>query len=84
VSGTKGLHAHALGASGAIEAAITALALREGYLPPTANLVDPDPECALDLIQGRGREQRVRHALCDSFGFGGINAALILRAAEET
>jgi len=82
VSGTKGLHAHALGASGAIEAAITVLALKEGYLPPTANLVDPDPECALDLIQGQGRARRVRFALCDSFGFGGINAALILRAAD--
>ncbi len=82
VSGTKGLHAHSLGASGAIEAAITALALHEGYLPPTANLETPDPACDLDLIQGEGRVQRVAYALCDSFGFGGINAALILRAAE--
>ena len=84
VSGTKGLHAHSLGASGAIEAAITALALQQGYLPATANLVEPDPACDLNLIQGQGREQRVRYALCDSFGFGGINAALILGAAEDT
>jgi 3-oxoacyl-[acyl-carrier-protein] synthase II len=82
VSGTKGLHAHSLGASGAIEAAITALAIHEGYLPPTTNLETLDPACDLDIIQSEGREQRVAYALCDSFGFGGINAALILRAAE--
>ncbi len=83
VSGTKGLHAHALGASGAIEAAITALALRQGYLPPTANLDTLDPVCDLDFIQAEGMRRQVTYALCDSFGFGGINAALILRAADQ-
>jgi 3-oxoacyl-[acyl-carrier-protein] synthase II len=79
VSGTKGLHAHVLGASGAIEAAIAALALHHGYLPETANLQHLDPACDLDVIQGQGRWVRVDHALCNSFGFGGINVALVLR-----
>jgi 3-oxoacyl-[acyl-carrier-protein] synthase II len=79
LSGTKGLHGHALGASGAIEAAIVTLALQHGYLPPTANLEHLDPACDLDFIQGEGRHEPVRYALCNSFGFGGINAALILR-----
>lgn len=77
VSGTKGLHAHSLGASGAIEAAIVALALASGYLPATTNLVHPDPACDLHYIQDMGREERVPYALCNSFGFGGINVALV-------
>ena len=83
ISGTKGLHAHALGASGAIEAAITALALRHGYLPETANLEHRDPACHLDIIQGEGRAERVTYALCNSFGFGGINVALVLARADR-
>ncbi len=83
ISGTKGLHAHSLGASGAIEAAITAMALREEYLPPTTNLETLDPACDLDFIRDEGRCRPVTYALCDSFGFGGINAALILRAADQ-
>jgi 3-oxoacyl-[acyl-carrier-protein] synthase II len=82
ITATKGLHAHVLGASGAIEAAIVAMALDRGYLPPTANLENLDPRCDLDFIQGAGREQRPRFALCNSFGFGGINAALILRSVS--
>lgn len=78
LSGTKGLHAHSLGASGAIEAAIVAMAMREDYLPATANLCHPDPTCDLDYIQGEGRDLHVEHALCNSFGFGGINVALVL------
>lgn len=81
ISGTKGLHAHALGASGAIEAAITAMAIRQGYLPHTANLETSDPACDLDFIRDEGRTQQATHVLCDSFGFGGINAALILGGA---
>ncbi len=80
VSGTKGLHGHALGASGAIEAAIAVLALRNGYLPATANCEYPDPACGLDVIRGEGRRLRARTALCNSFGFGGINASIVLRA----
>jgi 3-oxoacyl-[acyl-carrier-protein] synthase II len=77
VSGTKAMHGHALGATGAIEAAICLLALRHGYLPPTLNLDEPDPECDLDYIPHTGREQQVDCVLSNSFGFGGINAALV-------
>jgi 3-oxoacyl-[acyl-carrier-protein] synthase II len=78
VSGTKGLHAHALGASGAIEAAICALALRHGYLPGTANLQRKDATCDLDVIPPIGRPERVEYLISNSFGFGGINASLVL------
>ncbi|TMI80542.1 MAG: beta-ketoacyl-ACP synthase II [Bacillati bacterium ANGP1] len=81
VSGTKAMHGHALGASGAIEAAICMLALRHAYLPPTVNLDDPDPACDLDYIPGRGREAAVEYILSNSFGFGGINASLVFGQA---
>lgn len=80
VSGTKGMHAHALGASGAIEAAIASLSVAEGYLPTTANLRVPDPECDLDYVAGGGRRESVRTVISNSFGFGGTNACLIFRA----
>lgn len=80
VSGTKGLYGHPLGASGAIEAAITTLALLRGWLPPTANLEEPDDEAAdFDLVTGAGREARLGAALSNSYGFGGINATLAFR-----
>jgi 3-oxoacyl-[acyl-carrier-protein] synthase II len=79
LSGTKGYYGHALGASGAIETAICALALRHGWLPPTLNLEAPDPACDLDFIKGDGREARPEHVLTNSFGFGGVNASLVLR-----
>ncbi len=79
LSGTKGYYGHALGASGAIEAAICALAMRHGWLPPTVNLEAPDPACDLDFIQGHGREARPEYVLTNSFGFGGVNASLVLR-----
>ena len=82
VSGTKGYYGHALGASGAIEAAICALALERGWLPPTLNLEDPDEGCDLDYIPGSGRERRIDYALSNSFGFGGINAALVMKRAD--
>lgn len=78
VSGTKGLYGHPLGAAGAVEAAITALALRHGYLPPTVNLQERDPEVSLEVLHGEGREDRPRWALSNSFGFGGINACLAI------
>jgi 3-oxoacyl-[acyl-carrier-protein] synthase II len=81
VSGTKPYHAHALGASGAIEAAITCLAMERGWIPPTLNVEAPDDACDLDYVSGSGRSVRPRAALSNSFGFGGINAALVLRAA---
>jgi 3-oxoacyl-[acyl-carrier-protein] synthase II len=83
VSGTKGLTGHPLGASGAIEAAITALALQDGWLPPTANLVEPDPECCVQHVPAGGLETKANVALCNAFGFGGINACLALRHWQE-
>jgi 3-oxoacyl-[acyl-carrier-protein] synthase II len=79
LSGTKGYYGHALGASGAIEAAICALALRRGWLPPTVNLETPDPACDLPQITGEGRAVEPGIVLSNSFGFGGINAALVFR-----
>jgi len=81
VSGTKGYYGHALGASGAIEAAICALSLARGWLPPTINLSHPDPACDLDCLPGDGRAARPAAILTNSFGFGGINASLVLRRA---
>ena len=82
VSGTKGFYGHALGASGAIEAAICALALERGWLPPTVNLEAPDPSCDLDYIPRAGRAAHPEHVLSNSFGFGGINACLVFRRAS--
>jgi 3-oxoacyl-[acyl-carrier-protein] synthase II len=79
MSGTKGYYGHALGASGAIETAICALAMEEEWLPPTVNLQVADKACDLNFLPGTGRKQRVEHILTNSFGFGGINAALVLR-----
>jgi 3-oxoacyl-[acyl-carrier-protein] synthase II len=80
VSGTKGMHAHALGASGAVEAAIAALSIHEGWVPSTTNLREPDPECDLDYVPGAGRRATVRTVLSNSFGFGGTNACLVFIA----
>ena len=83
VSGTKGLYGHALGASGAIEAAITAMALDRGILPGTCNLSELDPAIELDVLLA-ARPGRVEAALSNSFGFGGMNAALVIaRHAED-
>lgn len=79
ISGTKGYYGHALGASGAIEAAISALAIEREWLPPTVNLTVADEACDLNFLPGTGRSARVEHVLTNSFGFGGINAALVLR-----
>jgi 3-oxoacyl-[acyl-carrier-protein] synthase II len=80
VSGTKGLYGHALGASGAVEAAITALALERGILPGTCNLEVLDPTIELDVMK-EARASQVDAALTNSFGFGGMNAALVLGRA---
>ncbi len=82
ISGTKGLYGHALAASGAIEAAICALIFRHDWLPPTANLEEPDPECDLQYLRGAGVARRVQTVVTTSFGFGGINAALVLGRAR--
>ena len=82
VSGTKAYYGHALGASGAFELAISALALKHKWLPPTLNLDAPGEGCDLDYIPNVGRETSVEFALSNSFGFGGINAAVLFRRAD--
>jgi 3-oxoacyl-[acyl-carrier-protein] synthase II len=82
VSGTKAYYGHALGASGAFEAAICALAMERHWLPPTLNLDSPDDACDLNYLPHEGRQARVDHILSNSFGFGGINAALLFRRVD--
>lgn len=81
ISSSKSMTGHLLGASGAIEAAITIKAVQEGILPPTINLDQPDPRCDLDYVPHRARQHQVEYALSNSFGFGGHNACLIFRKA---
>ncbi|MEA3211158.1 MAG: 3-oxoacyl-[acyl-carrier-protein] synthase [Chthoniobacter sp.] len=82
VSGTKAFTAHPLGATGAIETAICALALHEGFIPPTLHHRTPDPACDLDIVPNTGREQPLRYVMNNAFGFGGINAVLVLGRAD--
>lgn len=79
VSATKSIHGHALGASGALEAVATVLALRHQLLPPTANFLGPDPECAVDLVTEAPRAAAVEYAISNAFAFGGLNAVLAFR-----
>jgi 3-oxoacyl-[acyl-carrier-protein] synthase II len=79
VSSTKSMTGHTLGAAGGIEAAISALAIQRKVLPPTINLDNPDPDCDLDYVPHTPRELAVDAVLSNSFGFGGTNAALVLR-----
>ena len=83
VSSTKSAMGHLLGAAGAVESAICILAVSEGKIPPTINLEDQDPECTLDYVANTARERRVRHALNNSFGFGGTNCSLIFSRLEN-
>ena len=78
ISSTKSMHGHAMGASGAIEIASSLLALRDGFLPPTINLRNPDPACDLDYTPNEPRPARVSSFLSNSFGFGGMNAVVAL------
>ena len=78
VSGTKGYYAHPLGATGAIEAALCALALNRQWVPPTINYQHCDPACDLDLVPNHGRSAKLDYVMSNSFGFGGINACVIL------
>ena len=80
VSSTKSMTGHLLGAAGAVEAIFTILAIRDGVLPPTINLENPDPACDLDFVPGTARQAPVRIALSNSFGFGGTNGSLVFRA----
>src|SRR2546423_11325975 len=78
VSGTKAYTAHALGATGAMEAVISALALERGWVPPTLNRHHPDPACDLDVVPHHGRDTELNCVMSNSFGFGGINACVVL------
>jgi 3-oxoacyl-[acyl-carrier-protein] synthase II len=82
ISGTKAYHAHALGASGAMEVAAACLAMENEWIPPTLNFEDGGEECDLDYGKGNGRDHRARICLSNSFGFGGINASLVIRRPE--
>jgi 3-oxoacyl-[acyl-carrier-protein] synthase II len=82
VSSTKSAMGHLLGGAGAAEAALCALAIAEGKVPPTLNLDDPEPECPLDFVAHQARERRLRHVMSNSFGFGGTNATLVLSRFE--
>jgi 3-oxoacyl-[acyl-carrier-protein] synthase II len=83
VSGTKGYTAHPLGATGAIEAAICALALDRQWVPPTINYQNPDPACDLDVVPNHGRVADLNYIMSNSFGFGGINACVVLGQVRE-
>jgi 3-oxoacyl-[acyl-carrier-protein] synthase II len=80
ISSTKSMTGHLLGAAGGYEAGVLALAMRHGAIPPTINYRTPDPDCDLDYTPNSARELRLRCALSNSFGFGGTNACLLLRA----
>ena len=82
ISSTKSMHGHALGASGALEAAATALAIRGSFMPPTVNFTAADPDCPLDCVPNKARAAPVRAALSNSFAFGGLNAVLALKKVE--
>jgi 3-oxoacyl-[acyl-carrier-protein] synthase II len=83
ISGTKSMTGHLLGGAGGLEAGITVLALQHQMLPPTTNLNEPDPECRLDYVPNKAIPHSFDVALSNSFGFGGINATLILRRWTE-
>jgi 3-oxoacyl-[acyl-carrier-protein] synthase II len=83
VGSTKSMTGHTLGAAGAVEAAFSVLTCRRGIIPPTINLDEPDPECDLDYVADGPREEPVRAAITNSFGFGGHNVSLALRRWEE-
>jgi 3-oxoacyl-[acyl-carrier-protein] synthase II len=83
VSSTKSMTGHLLGAAGALESALTILAIRDQVAPPTINQEEPDPECALDTVPNAARPMTIRHALSNSFGFGGTNACLVFSRFEE-
>ena len=83
VSSTKSMTGHMLGGTGAVEAIFTLKAFQEGIVPPTINLEEPDEECDLDLVPNVARHQKVSTAISNSFGFGGVNAVLVLKEYRD-
>jgi nodulation protein E len=79
ISSTKSMHGHTLGAAGALEAIATALALEHGLVPPTANFLEADPACDLDVVPNKPRRKAIEVAISNSFAFGGLNAVLAMR-----
>ncbi len=84
VSSTKSMMGHLLGAAGGVEAGVIALALQNQVIPPTANYEKPDPDCDLDYVPNTARRVSIRYALSNSFGFGGTNAALLMKRFEQS
>jgi nodulation protein E len=84
VSSTKSMHGHILGGTSAVEAVITALALKNDILPPTANFQEKDPECDLDVVPNEARKKELKYALSNSFAFGGLNAVMVFRKWNES
>jgi len=82
ISSTKSMHGHMLGAAGAVEAIITMMAIKNGMLPPTINLENPDEGCDLNLVPNVAQARAIKVALSNSFGFGGTNASLVVGAYE--
>jgi 3-oxoacyl-[acyl-carrier-protein] synthase II len=79
ISSTKSMMGHLIAAAGSVEAIVCLLTIRDGLLPPTINLHNPDPECDLDYVPHEARKKKVDVALSNSFGFGGQNITLILK-----
>jgi 3-oxoacyl-[acyl-carrier-protein] synthase II len=83
ISATKSMTGHLLGGAGAVEMAACILAIRDGVIPPTINLENPDPQCDLDYTANKAKAKKVRVTLNNSFGFGGHNATLVATAFED-
>ena len=83
VSSTKSMHGHTLGAAGALEAVATVLAMQGNFIPPTANFLERDPACDLDVVPNEARAAQIEAALSNSFAFGGLNAVLAFRRVTE-
>ena len=77
ISSSKSMHGHALGAAGALEASATLLSMHHGFLPPTVNYTESDPDCDLDVIPNEARAAQLNYAMSNSFAFGGLNAVLV-------
>ena len=83
ISSTKSMTGHLLGAAGGLEAAIAAMTIKTGIIPPTINYQTPDPECDLDYVPNTARQKTIRNVLSNSFGFGGTNASLVFSALRD-